>query len=83
MKAVICEKYGSPEILNLEEIEKPDPADDELLIRVRAASVNRTDTAYIRGKPFFARLMTGLLKPKNSIPGTEFAGEVESIGNTT
>ena len=80
MKAVICSKYGPPGVLRLEEVKKPVPEDNEVLVKVLAATVNRTDCAYVRGKPFFARLMTGFLRPKNRIPGSEFAGVIEAVG---
>lgn len=80
MKAVICTRYGPPEVLELKEVDKPVPKDKELLIRVHAATVNRTDTAILRARPFFMRIFTGLFKPKRRITGTEFAGEIEAIG---
>ena len=80
MKAIVYTKYGPPEVLQLKEVEKPVPKDNEVLIKVHATTVNRTDTATIRAIPFFARLLTGLFKPKKQIPGTEFAGEIEEIG---
>lgn len=80
MKAIVCTKYGPPDVLQLKEVEKPVPKDNEVLIKVHATTVNRTDCCFLRAKPFFARLVTGLLKPKHSIPGTEFAGEIEAVG---
>jgi NADPH:quinone reductase-like Zn-dependent oxidoreductase len=80
MKAIIYTKYGSPDVLQLKEVEKPAPKDNEVLIRVYATTVNRTDYATIRAKTIFDRLATGLLKPKKQITGTEFAGIVEEIG---
>ncbi|MFC1780751.1 NAD(P)-dependent alcohol dehydrogenase [Planctomycetota bacterium] len=81
MKAVVATKYGSPDVLKLKEVEKPIPKDNEVLLKVHATTVNRTDTATIRAKPFIiGRLMTGIFKPKKPIPGTEFAGKVEAIG---
>ena len=80
MKAIVYTKYGSPDVLQLKEVEKPVPNDYEVLIKVHATTVNRTDSATIRAIPFFARLVTGLFKPKKQIPGTEFAGEIEAIG---
>lgn len=80
MKAIIYSNYGTPEVLKLKEVEKPIPKDDELLVRVRAASVNRTDCANLTAKPFIMRFSLGLFKPRNQILGTEFAGDVEAIG---
>lgn len=80
MKAIVYTKYGGPEVLQLKEVEKPTPKDNEVLIKVYATTVNRTDCATIRAKPFFMRLVTGLFKPKKQIPGTEFAGEIEAVG---
>ncbi len=81
MKAIVYHKYGSPDVLQFKEVEKPTPKDNEILIKVHATTVNRTDTATIRAKPFIiGRLMTGLFKPNNPIPGTEFAGKIEAVG---
>jgi NADPH:quinone reductase-like Zn-dependent oxidoreductase len=81
MKAIVYHKYGSPNVLKLEEIEKPTPQDDEVLIRIYAASVNAADWHLLRGKPFLVRLMGyGLLKPKNTIIGSDIAGRVEAVG---
>ena len=80
MKAVVCPKYGPPDVLELKEVEKPTPKDNEVLIKVHATTVNRTDYATLRAKPFMARLITGIFKPKNPIPGTEFAGIIEAVG---
>lgn len=80
MKALIYTQYGSPDVLQLKEVEKPVPKDDEVLIRVHATTVNRTDCATIRAKPFFMRIVTGLFNPKKQIPGTEFAGDIEAVG---
>ncbi len=80
MKAIVYTQYGSPDVLQLKEVEKPTPRDDEVLIRVCATTVNRTDCATIRAKPFFMRIVTGLFKPKKQIPGTEFAGDIEAVG---
>lgn len=79
MKAVVCPKYGPPEVLRLAEVEKPVPADNEVLIKVHAANVTPADVAFRKGHPFMSRLFTGLLKPK-FIPGDELAGEIEDIG---
>jgi NADPH:quinone reductase-like Zn-dependent oxidoreductase len=80
MKAIVYTKYGAPDVLKLEEVEKPTPNDDEVLVKVYATTVNRTDSATIRAIPFFARIVTGLFKPKKQTPGTEFAGKIEEIG---
>ena len=81
MKAIVYTKYGSPDVLELKEVEKPAPKDNEVLIKVRAASVNPLDWHFMRGKPLFMRLMgAGLLKPKNKILGVDIAGRVETVG---
>lgn len=80
MKAIVYTKYGPPDILQLKDVAKPVPADNEVLIKIYATTVNRTDCATIRAKPFFARFLTGMFKPKKQIPGTEFAGKIEEIG---
>jgi len=82
MKAIVYTKYGPPDVLQLKEVEKPVPKDYEVLIRLHATTVNRTDCATIRAKPFFMRIITGLFKPKKQIPGTEFAGEIEAVGKS-
>jgi NADPH:quinone reductase-like Zn-dependent oxidoreductase len=81
MKAIVYEKYGPPEdVLEIKEVEKPTPKDNEVLVKVYAASVNYSDWAFVRGKPFLSRMFTGLLKPKNKILGTDIAGQIEAIG---
>jgi len=80
MKAIVCTKYGPPEVLQLKEVAIPTPKDDEVLIKVHAASVNDWDWSLIRGKPFMIRLLCGLLKPKYKIPGVDIAGQVEAVG---
>jgi NADPH:quinone reductase-like Zn-dependent oxidoreductase len=81
MKAIVYHNYGSPDVLKLEEVQKPTPRDDELLIRVHAASVNARDWRLLRADPFLVRLMGGgLLKPKNQILGCDVAGRVEAVG---
>jgi NADPH:quinone reductase-like Zn-dependent oxidoreductase len=80
MKAVECTQYGPPEVLQLKELEKPVPKDNEVLINVHAATVNRTDCALLRAKPFVARFVTGIFKPKKHISGIEFAGKIEAVG---
>jgi NADPH:quinone reductase-like Zn-dependent oxidoreductase len=81
MKAIIYRNYGSPDVLRLEEIEKPVPQDNEVLIEVRAASVNPLDFHLMKGTPRVARIMTGLLKPKVTRPGVDVAGVVEAVGS--
>jgi NADPH:quinone reductase-like Zn-dependent oxidoreductase len=80
MRAVVHDRYGPPEVLRLEEVERPAPEDDELLIRIHATTVNRTDCHRRAAKPFLWRLMSGLRRPKLRILGSELAGEVEAIG---
>jgi NADPH:quinone reductase-like Zn-dependent oxidoreductase len=80
MKAIVYDRYGPPEVLRLEEVPRPVPKDDEVLIKVHAAAVNRTDTALRSAEYFFSRFLTGLPRPKWRIPGTELAGEVEAVG---
>ncbi|MDW7691757.1 NAD(P)-dependent alcohol dehydrogenase [Flammeovirgaceae bacterium SG7u.111] len=80
MKAIVCEKYGSPEVLQLQEVAKPSPKENEVLVKVHAASVTTADTMIRQGTPFYGRLFIGLFKPKHSIMGTGFAGVVEAIG---
>jgi len=80
MKAVVHKKYGSPDILQLIDIKKPVPSDDEVLIKIYATSVNRTDCASLRGKPLLTRVATGIFKPKLEISGSEFSGIVEETG---
>jgi NADPH:quinone reductase-like Zn-dependent oxidoreductase len=80
MKAIVYTKYGSPDVLQLREVERPVPKDDEVLIRVRATTVNRTDCGFLRGEPFFVRFVSGLPRPKATILGSELAGDVEAAG---
>ena len=80
MKAIICTKYGSPDVLKFEEVQKPVPGDDEVLIKIHAAAANAGDWHLMRADPFLIRLMYGLQKPKHEILGTDVAGRVEAIG---
>jgi NADPH:quinone reductase-like Zn-dependent oxidoreductase len=81
MKAIVYTEYGPPDVLKLEEVATPTPKANEVLVRVRAASVNYPDWANLRGKPFLVRLMSGgVLKPRNVILGSDIAGQIESVG---
>jgi len=82
MKAIVCTKYGPPDVLELKEVEKPEPKDNEVLIKVMATTVTPMDWRFRNGKTLIARFMTGLLKPKAGyhILGVEFSGEVEAAG---
>jgi NADPH:quinone reductase-like Zn-dependent oxidoreductase len=82
MKAAIRIKYGPPaDVLSIKEIEKPTPKEDEVLIKVYASSANRSDYHVLTGKPFFMRFFTGLFKPRLTVIGSDFAGQVEAIGS--
>lgn len=80
MRAIVYEKYGSPDVLHLRELEKPAPKGDEVLIKVFASSVNWGDWHNLRGDPFLVRLVAGLRKPKNKILGFDVAGQVDAVG---
>jgi NADPH:quinone reductase-like Zn-dependent oxidoreductase len=80
MKTILFTEYGSPDVLQLKEVEKPTPSDNEVLVKVHAASVNALDWHLMRAEPFLARLENGLLKPKNTKLGADVAGRVESVG---
>jgi NADPH:quinone reductase-like Zn-dependent oxidoreductase len=81
MKAIVYTKYGPPDVLELKEVEKPTPQDNEVLVKVHAASLNAYDWHLLRADPFLVRLMGGgLLKPKNQILGADLAGRVEAVG---
>jgi len=80
MKAIVYHNYGSPDILKCEEIEKPTAGDDEVLIKVRAASVNRLDWHFMRGAPYIVRIQAGLRNPKDTRLGVDVAGQVEAVG---
>ena len=80
MKAIVYTKYGPPDVLQLKEVQKPTPKDNEVLVKVHAASVNYSDWSFVRGKPFEIRMLQGLLKPKNTILGADIAGRVEAVG---
>jgi len=81
MKAIVCTQYGPPDVLQFTELAKPTPADNEVLIKLYAASANPVDLHLMRGKPFFLRLMSGGLRaPKRKVPGHDIAGRVEAVG---
>ena len=80
MKAIVRERYGSPDVLRLRDIDRPVIDDDGVLVRVRAASINAYDWHMMRGSPSLVRLMAGLRKPKSSAMGVDLAGEVEAVG---
>ncbi|MDZ4846856.1 MAG: NAD(P)-dependent alcohol dehydrogenase [Chitinophagales bacterium] len=82
MKAAIYENYGPPEVVQISEVEKPVPKENEVLIKVYASTVNRTDCGFRSAEYFISRFFSGLLAPKNQILGCEFAGEVETIGTS-
>jgi len=82
MKAIVYEKYGPPEVLQLREVEKPAPKENELLVKVQAVSLNAYDWHMVMAKPFLVRTMGGgLLKPKSTTPGADIAGVVEAVGS--
>jgi NADPH:quinone reductase-like Zn-dependent oxidoreductase len=81
VKAIVYHTYGSPDVLELKEIAKPTPKDNEVLIKIRAAAANPADWHLMRAEPFLARLENGLLKPKNSRLGADVAGRVEAVGS--
>ncbi len=80
MKAIVCGKYGSPDVLELKEIKKPSPTDNQVLVKVHSASLNFGNLVLLKGKPFLARFAFGLTKPKYTIPGGDIAGTVEGVG---
>jgi NADPH:quinone reductase-like Zn-dependent oxidoreductase len=80
VKAIVYHEYGAPDILKCEEIEKPTVGDEEVLIRVRAASVNPRDWHFMRGAPYMIRIITGLQKPEKGRLGVDLAGQVEAVG---
>jgi NADPH:quinone reductase-like Zn-dependent oxidoreductase len=81
MKAIVHTQYGPPDVLHLTEVAKPTPKDDEVLIKIHAASINAADWHLVRGTPFLVRFMVGgILKPKNTMTGADMAGRVEAVG---
>ena len=80
MKAIVYHRYGKPDVLQLEDVPKPVPGDEEVLVKVIAACINFANVAMVTGKPFMIRFYSGLIKPKDRIPGGDIAGTVEAVG---
>src|SRR5260221_9263386 len=81
MQAIVQDTYGSAEVLQLRNIDRPEIGADEVLVRVHAASIHVGDWILMTGSPFVMRLATGIRRPKNSLPGTDVAGTVEAVGS--
>jgi NADPH:quinone reductase-like Zn-dependent oxidoreductase len=81
MKAVVQDRYGPPDVLELREIDQPTPKDNQVLVKVHATTVNRTDCGFRAGRPFFVRIFTGLIRPKGTVLGNEFAGAIQAVGS--
>src|SRR5438552_3315962 len=80
MKAIVRDRYGSPDVLELKDVKKPEIDDDSVLVRVRAASINAFDWHMMRGSPYLVRMMSGLRRPKSTAMGRDLAGHVEAVG---
>ena len=80
MRAVVHDRYGPPDVLHVEDIERPVPKDDEVLIRVHATTVSRTDCALRAAEPFFSRFITGIRRPRRRVLGSDFAGDITEAG---
>ena len=80
MKAVVYEQYGAPDVLELREVDKPIPGDDEILVKIHAASIQQTDIRFRTGTPYMARILAGLFKPKNQVLGCDYSGVIEATG---
>src|SRR6266571_1792945 len=80
MRAVVHDRYGAPDVLRLEEVDQPEPKDEQVLVKIHATTVNRTDCGFRKAEPFFSRVFTGLRRPKRRILGSELAGKVEAVG---
>jgi NADPH:quinone reductase-like Zn-dependent oxidoreductase len=81
MKAAVHTRYGPPDVVRISDVDKPTAKDNEVLVRVHATTVNRTDCGYRAAKPFILRLFSGLIRPRVTVLGSEFAGEVEAVGS--
>src|SRR5215213_10153609 len=80
MRAVVHDRYGPPDVLRIEDVDQPVPKEDQILVRVHATTVTRSDCGWRSAKPFISRFFTGVARPKRRILGTEFSGEVETVG---
>src|SRR5919108_3260467 len=80
MKAAVRTRYGPPDVVRIAEVDRPAPKDDEVLVKGHATTVNRTDCGVRAAKPFLYRFFLGLRRPRVTVLGTEFAGEVEAVG---
>jgi NADPH:quinone reductase-like Zn-dependent oxidoreductase len=83
MRAVVNDRYGAPGVLRLEDVARPVPKEDEVLVKIHATTVTRTDCGLRRGKPFIIRLVFGLRRPRRRVLGSELAGEVEAVGQSS
>ena len=81
MKAIVCNKYGSPDVLELKDVKKPYPTENQVLVKIHSASLNFSNLVLLKGKPYLARFAFGLTKPKYLIPGGDIAGTVEAVGD--
>ena len=81
MKAIVQDRYGPPDVLELRQIDQPTPKKNQVLVKVHATTVNRTDCGFRAGTPFFVRIFTGLIRPKGTVLGNEFAGEIQAVGS--
>jgi NADPH:quinone reductase-like Zn-dependent oxidoreductase len=82
MRAAVRTSYGPPDVVRIGQVDKPTPRDNQVLVKVHATTVNRTDCGFRAGRPFFVRALTGLPRPKVTVLGSEFAGEVEAVGHS-
>ena len=81
MQAIVFNKYGPPDTLQLKEVAKPIPKENEVLVKIHATAINDFDWSFVRGKPYLYRLIFGLTKPQSKIPGMELAGTIEAVGS--